>query len=96
MGVELLEVHEARRHGAAGERGRRQADRLRLVHAGLAGVREPGVELLERVRVELVPVEGAFGVLICLRGGGLGSGGGNFLRKEGRLELVVYYILLLW
>ena len=37
-------------------------------------MREPGVELGERARGELVSLEGAFGILFCL-GGLFGAGG---------------------
>lgn len=51
-GVEFFEVDVAAGDAAAGEAGRRQADRFRLVDGGQLGLREPGVELGEGGREE--------------------------------------------
>lgn len=75
--VELLEVDHARGHAAGRQRGSRDGDGLRLVHAGALGVREPGVELGEGVSGEGLARESAFGVLFGLGGGG-GDAGGNW------------------
>ena len=73
--VEFLQVHEARRHNAGRERRRGQAHGFGLVDRRRLRVREPRVELRERVGVELVPLQRAFGVLVRLRRGVLAGGG---------------------
>lgn len=74
--VQFLQIHEARRHGAGRKGGGREADRFGLLDGRRAlRVCEPGVELSEGVRVELMAVQGALGVLVRLGGAVLSSRG---------------------
>ncbi|KAB8760610.1 hypothetical protein FH972_026602 [Carpinus fangiana] len=67
--VQLLEVHDARRHAARGQRCGRQAHGFGLRDAVGLGAREPLRELLGGRGGEVVGGEGAFGELLGLRGG---------------------------
>lgn len=75
-GVKFLEVDEPAGNGARGQMGGGQADGLGLVDVGLLGVVEPGVELGEWGRGELVTLQGALCVLVGLLRG-FSTGGSN-------------------
>lgn len=73
--VQFFQVDEARGDGARGKGRGGEADGFGLVDARGLGVREPGVELGEGGWGELGAVQGAFGVLVGLFGGGVGGWG---------------------
>lgn len=76
--IEFFEIDETGGDAARGQRSGGEAYRLGLVDGRLLGVCEPGVELGEGGRGELMALQGALGVLIGLLGGAVARGSDCF------------------